>query len=270
MWNSTSIMACACRLSIHRLQRGCNPLKRTLFTAAASPRLVKFNTVEPTSSPTLSEMRQFFKSNGCQVSTGYTCLKLACPYCVEQKEVADKGARSKEKQLYVNMTTGRIFKEKIVCVLQCCVTRVGTWTRVHSSLLGLGLESSFFHFDSDSDSDSEIVTHDSGPSHARVQAVAAVPCCIVYSDIRYILLFVFMFWKINKCWICGLLDLWLGLEIFFWLGLGLGLRLRLWGDDSDSDSDLTTWTRTQHWCFEGEFINFISSDVNKESCIFEE
>ena len=60
-------------------------------------------------------------------------------------------------------------------------------------------ESSFFHFDSDSDSDSEIVTRDSGPSHARVQAVAAVPCCAVCSDIRYILLFVFMFWKINKC-----------------------------------------------------------------------
>ena len=58
-----------------------------------------------------------------------------------------------------------------------------------SILLGLGLESWFFHFESDSDS--EIVTRDSGPSHARVQAVAAVPCCAVYSDIRYILLFVF-------------------------------------------------------------------------------
>ena len=123
------------------------------------------------------------------------------------------------------------------------MTRVGTRTRVH-----------FFHFDSDSDSDSdsEIVTRDSGPSHARVQAVAAVPCCAVYSDIRYILLFVFMFWKINKCWICGLLDSWLGLEFFFnsdsrtrtrtlrwWLGLGLGL----WGDDSDSDSEVMTRTR---------------------------
>ena len=57
----------------------------------------------------------------------------------------------------------------------------------------------FSHFDSDSDSDSEIVTRDSGPSHARVLAVAAVPCCAVYSDIRYILLYVFMFWRINKC-----------------------------------------------------------------------
>ena len=81
---------------------------------------------------------------------------------------------------------------------------------------------------------------DSGPNHARVQAVAAVPCCAVYSDIRYILLFVFMFWKINKCWICGLLDSWLGLEIIFWLGLGL----RLWGDDSDSDFEVMTRTRT--------------------------
>ena len=83
----------------------------------------------------------------------------------------------------------------------------------------------FFHFDSDSDSDS----CSSGPSHARVQAVAAVPCCAVYSDIRYILLFVFMFWKINKCWICGLLDSWLGLA------------------DSDSDSDSDVMTRTRIW-----------------------
>ena len=81
----------------------------------------------------------------------------------------------------------------------------------------------------------------SGPSHAWVQAVAAVPCCAVYSDIQYILLCVFMFWKINKCWICGLLDSWLGLEIFFltrtrtlrwWLGLGLGF------DNLDSDTAL--------------------------------
>ena len=113
------------------------------------------------------------------------------------------------------------------------MTRVGTRTRVHftwtrtrvqffSLWLGLGLRN-----------------RDSGPSHARVQAVAAVPCCAVYSDIRYILLFVFMFWKINKCWICGLLDLWLGLEFFFWLGL--------WGDDSDSDSDFEVMTRTRIW-----------------------
>ena len=100
-----------------------------------------------------------------------------------------------------------------------------------------------------------------GPSHARVQAVAAVPCCAVYSDIRYILLFVFMFWKINKCWLCGLLDSWLGLEFFFdsdsrtrtrtrtlrwWLGLGLGL----WGDDSDSDSDSEVMTRTRTRIFD--------------------
>ena len=77
------------------------------------------------------------------------------------------------------------------------------------------------------------------------------------------ILFVFMFWKIKKYWICGLLDSWLGLEKKNSLGLEdsdsevmtrtrtrtwrwrLGLRLR--GDDSDSDSDLTIWTRTQHW-----------------------
>ena len=108
------------------------------------------------------------------------------------------------------------------CIYQCCVTRVGTQTLVHftrtrtrvqffSLWLGLGLRN-----------------RDSGPSHARVQAVAAVPCCAVYSDIRYILLFVFMFLKINKCWICGLLDSWLGLEFFF-------------------DSDWRTRTRTQIW-----------------------
>ena len=85
-------------------------------------------------------------------------------------------------------------------VISAAVTRVGTRSPFYSDS-----DSSpfFFHFDSDSDSDSEIVTRDSGPSHARVQAgvqaVAAVPCCAVYSDIRYILLFVFMFWKINKC-----------------------------------------------------------------------
>ena len=229
MWNSTSIMACACRLSIHRLQRGCNPLKRTLFTAAVAPRLVKFNTVEPTSSPTLSEMRQFFKSNGCQVSTGYTCLKLACPYCVEQKEVADKGARSKENQLYVNMTTGRIFKEKIVCVLQCCVTRVGTWTRVHftrtrtrvqffSLWLGLGLRNR-----------DSWLGPESRPSPSS--SSRAVLHCLLWHSIHFV---VFMFWK-NKFWICGLLDLWLGLKNFFWLGLA----------DSDSDFEVMTRTRTR-------------------------
>ena len=90
-------------------------------------------------------------------------------------------------------------------------------------------------------------TCDSRPSHARVQAVAAVPCCAVYSDIRYILLFVFMFWKINKCWICGLLyirDLdsrTRTLTLRWRLGLGL------WGDDSDSDSEVMTQTWTWTW-----------------------
>ena len=69
------------------------------------------------------------------------------------------------------------------------MTRVGTRTRVHFTRTRTRVQ--FFHFDSDSDSDSEIVTRDSGPSHARVEAVAAG--CAVYSDIRYILLFVFMF-----------------------------------------------------------------------------
>ena len=112
---------------------------------------------------------------------------------------------------------------------QCCVTRVGTRTRVHFTrtrtrvqFFSLWLELWLW-----------LRNRDSGPSHARVQAVAAVLCCAVYSDIRYILLFVFMFWKINKCWICGLLDSWLGLNVLFWLWLWLWL----WGDDSDSDSD---------------------------------
>ena len=117
-------------------------------------------------------------------------------------------------------------------------TRTRVWTQVHfirtrnrvqfSSLwlrLGLGLRN-----------------RDSGPSHARVQAVVAVPCCAVYSDIRYILLFVFMFWKINKI----MLNMWIirfvtRTRIFFWCGLGL------WGDDSDSDFEVMTRTRTQRW-----------------------
>ena len=135
----------------------------------------------------------------------------------------------------INITT---YKAE-ASIRQCCATRVHvtrTRTRVQcfSLWLGLGLRN-----------------RDSDPSHARVQAVAAVLCCAVYSDIRYILLFVFMFWKINKCWICGLLDSWVtnrdSDSIFFfdsdsptrrwWLGL------RLWGDDSDSEM----MTRTRIW-----------------------
>ena len=48
-----------------------------------------------------------------------------------------------------------------------------------------------------------------------------------------------MFWKINKCWICGLLDSWLGLEQIFWLGLADS------DSDSDSDSDFEVMTRTR-------------------------
>ena len=92
--------------------------------------------------------------------------------------------------------------------------------------------------DSSRDSDSSplfslwlgIRNRDSGPSHARVQTVAPA-----YSDIQYILLFVFMFWKINKCWIWGL-----GRDFFFfnnrtlrwWLGLGLAF------DSMDSNTAL--------------------------------
>ena len=148
---------------------------------------------------------------------------------------------------------------------------LGLESGLESILLGLGLESSFFHFDSDSDS--EIVTRDSGPSHARVQAVAAVPCCAVYSDIRRIH-FVVCFHVLEDK---QMLNMWTTrfvtrTRIFFFTwtrGLGLGpglwgddrtrtrtrtlrwwlrLGLRLSGDDSDSDSDLTTWTRTQHCC----------------------
>ena len=131
-------------------------------------------------------------------------------------------------------------------VYQCCVTRVGTRTRVRTQVHFTRTRVQFFfHFDSDSDS--EIVTRDSSPSHARVQAVAAVPCCAVYSDIWYILLFVFMFWKMKK-----VLNMWTTRFVTrtrisfltrtrtlrWWLGLGLGL----WGDDSDR-----TRTRTQRW-----------------------
>ena len=124
---------------------------------------------------------------------------------------------------------------------QCCVTWVGTRTRVHFTRTRTRGQFFFFHFDSDS----EIVTRDSGPSHAQVQAVAAVPCCAVCSDIRYILLFIFMSWKIDKMlnmrttrFVTRTLIFVLTRTLRWWLGLGLGL----WGDDSD----LTTWTRTQH------------------------
>ena len=49
-----------------------------------------------------------------------------------------------------------------------------------------------------------------------------------------------MFWKIKKYWICGLLDLWLGLEICFWLGPMRDL-------ESDLDSEVMTRTRTLRW-----------------------
>ena len=101
-----------------------------------------------------------------------------------------------------------------------------------------------FHFDLDSDS--EIVTRDSGPSHARVQAVAAVPCCAVYSDIWYILLCVFMFWKINK-----VLNMWTTRFVTRTRKKNLtrSRGLGLWGDDSDSDFEVMTRTRTwtQRW-----------------------
>ena len=82
------------------------------------------------------------------------------------------------------------------------------------------------------------MTHDSGPSHVRVQAVAAVPYCAVYSDIRYIF-HVLEDKQMLNMWTTRFVT---RTRIFLGLGLGLGLR----GDDSDSDSDLTTWTRTQH------------------------
>nr|XP_054761722.1 twinkle mtDNA helicase-like [Lytechinus pictus] len=112
--------------SLHRIQKGQYLLGRTLFTAAVAPRLVKFNTVEVVSSPSLSEIRKFFKDNGCQVSTGYTCLKLVCPYCVDQDSEAERSAKSKEKHLFVNMTTGH-------CQCQC--SRVcSTWPNLTDSL----------------------------------------------------------------------------------------------------------------------------------------
>ena len=120
------------------------------------------------------------------------------------------------------------------CVNQCCATRVGTRTRVLTQVhftrtrsrvqffslwLGLGLKN-----------------WDSGPSHAQVQAVAAVPCCAVYSDIRYILLFVYM-WTTRFVTRTRNSFLTRTRTLRWWLGLGL------WGDDSDSDSEVMTWTR---------------------------
>ena len=145
-------------------------------------------------------------------------------------------------KMHVNVWTAaslRHLKALHMHHIQCCVTRIGTRvhftrtrTRVHffSLWLGLGLRN-----------------RDSGPSHARVQAVAAVPCCAVYSDIRYILLFVFMFWKINKI----MLNMWTTrfvtrTQIFF---LTRTRGLGLWGDDSDSDFEVMTRTQiwTQRW-----------------------
>ena len=101
---------------------------------------------------------------------------------------------------------------------QCCVTRVGTRTRT--------LVHFFFHFDFDSDSDSEIVTRDSGPSHTRVQAVAAVPCCAVYSDIQH---FVVCFHALEDK---QMLNMWTTRNV---------TRTRIF---FDSDSRTRTWTWT--------------------------
>ena len=105
---------------------------------------------------------------------------------------------------------------------QCCVTRVGTWTRVHFTRTRTLVQFFFLTLTLTRTRtiDSEIVTRDSGPSHARVQAVAAVPCCAVYSDIRYILLLLVIYW--NK-----------------WLVLA--------DSDSDSDFEVMTRTRTRIW-----------------------
>ena len=105
----------------------------------------------------------------------------------------------------------------------------------------------FFHFDSDLDS--EIVTHDSGSSHARVQAVTAVPCCncLLWHSMHFVVCFhVLEDKQMLNMWTTRFVtrtrNVFYTRTLRWWLGLGLGLR----GDDSDSDSDLTTWTRTQH------------------------
>ena len=138
---------------------------------------------------------------------------------------------------------------------QCCVTRVHftqTRTRVQfcSLWLGLGLRNC-----------DSWLGPESRPSPSS--SGRAVLHCLLWHSIHFVVCFHALEDQKNLCWICGLLDSWLGLEFFFYSDsrtrtgilfdsdsrtrtwtwtlrwwLGLGLR----GDDSD----LTTWTRTQH------------------------
>ena len=98
-----------------------------------------------------------------------------------------------------------------VSLQQCCVTRVGTRTRVQffSLWLGLGLRN-----------------RDSCPSPSS--SGHAVLRCLLWHSIHFVVCLHVL--EDNKCWICGLLDLWLRLKFFF-----------------DSDSEVMTRTRTQRW-----------------------
>ena len=124
----------------------------------------------------------------------------------------------------------------LFCVDQCCVTRTRVRTRVHftwtrirvqffSLWLGLGLG---------------LRNRDSwlGPKSRPSPSSSGRAVLRCYSDIRYILLFVFMFWKINKCgmWTTRFVT---RTRIFFWLGLA--------DLDSDSDFEVMTRTRTRIW-----------------------
>ncbi|XP_072172092.1 twinkle mtDNA helicase-like [Diadema setosum] len=112
--------------SLKKLCGGHHSLARTFLTATSIPRWVKYETVEATATPSLTEMRQSLKGHGCTVSTGYTCLKTACPFCSDHPSTSEKNAKSREKLLYVNMTTGHS---------QCHCSRVcGSWSYLADSL----------------------------------------------------------------------------------------------------------------------------------------
>ena len=104
----------------------------------------------------------------------------------------------------------------------------------------------------DSDSDSEIVTRDSGSSHARVQAS---PSCLLWHSIHFVVCFHVLEDK-------QMLNMWTTRFVTRTLNSFLTrTRTRRWGDDSDLDSEVMTRTRTQRWLGLGLGFDNLDSDT---------
>ena len=146
----------------------------------------------------------------------------------------------KSALLWQKEVTKVSFLVKQKMCLQCCVTRVGTRTRVlftrtrtrvqffalwHGIGLGLG------------NRDSRLGP-ESRPSPSS--SGRAVLRCLLWHSIHFVVVFhVLEDKQILNNYVDYYIDSWIGLDFFVWLGLA--------DSDSDLDSDLTTWTRTQHW-----------------------